>query len=100
MKNVVFEPNDTKLWARIEGELHQYFLGLYRQGALQGPSATGAYFVRCDERTNPREAIESGRVVAEIGLATAVPFEFVVVRLIYGTSGVSISGPARPEQSS
>ncbi len=98
MKSVVFEPNDARLWARIESELHQYFLGLYRQGALQGPSARDAYFVRCNAETNPRDVIESGQVVAEVGLAATVPFEFVVVRLIYGASGVSISGPTRPEQ--
>jgi phage tail sheath protein FI len=100
MKSVVFEPNDAKLWAQIEGQLHQYFLGLYRQGALQGPTAQAAYYVRCNARTNPREVIESGHVVAEVGLAAAMPFEFVVVRLIYGASGVSISGPTRPEQNS
>jgi phage tail sheath protein FI len=100
MKSVVFEPNDRRLWARIEGELHQYFLALYRQGALHGPTAADAYFVRCNERTNPPDVIESGEVVAEIGLAASVPFEFVVVRLIYGASGVSITGPTRPEQTS
>jgi hypothetical protein len=100
MTSVVFEPNDAKLWAQIEGELHQYFLGLYRQGALHGPTAQAAYYVRCNARTNPREVIESGHVVAEVGLAASAPFEFVVVRLIYGASGVSISGPARPEQNS
>jgi uncharacterized protein len=100
MRDVAFEPNDPKLWARIEGELHQYFLGLYRQGALQGPTATDAYYVKCDPSNNPRELIEQGQVVAEIGLAATTPFEFVVVRLIYGASGVSISGPIRPEQNS
>jgi hypothetical protein len=100
MKSVVFEPNDARLWARIEGELHQYLLGLYRQGGLQGPTPSDAYYVRCNARTNPREVIEAGRVVAEVGLAASVPFEFVIVRLIYGASGVSISGPTRPEQTS
>jgi uncharacterized protein len=100
MKSVVFEPNDARLWVRIERELHQHFLGLYRQGALQGPTPGDAYRVKCDASTNPREVIESGRVVAEIGLAASVPFEFVYVRLIYGASGVSISGPTRPEENS
>jgi phage tail sheath protein FI len=98
MRSVVFEPNDARLWAQIESDLHQYFMGLYRQGALQGATAEQAYYVRCNARTNPRESIEAGRVVAEVGLAATVPFEFVVVRLIYGASGVSISGPTRPEQ--
>ena len=98
MKWIVFEPNDARLWAEIESQLHQYFLKLYRQGALQGASPQEAYYVRCNAQTNPRDVIESGQVVAEVGLAASVPFEFVVVRLIYGASGVSISGPTRPEQ--
>jgi hypothetical protein len=100
MKSVVFEPNDPRLWSRIESDLHQYLLGLYRDGALQGRSSTDSYYVRCNATTNPREVTESGRVIAEIGLAAMIPFEFVVVRLIYGASGVSISGPIRPEQNS
>jgi uncharacterized protein len=98
MTEVVFEPNNPRTWARIEGELRQYFHGLYQQGALQGDTPADAYYVRCDSSNNPRESIEQGRVVAEIGLAAAKPFEFVVVRLIYGTSGISINGPIRPEQ--
>jgi uncharacterized protein len=98
MGDVVFEPNDAKLWARIDSELQRYFLDLYRQGALQGRTPAEAYYVKCNAETNPREVIDSGRVVAEIGLAPTTPFEFVIVRLIYGASGVSIKGPARPEQ--
>jgi len=98
MLDVVFEPNDSRLWHRVEGELQQYLLDLYQQGALKGRTAADAYYVQCNARTNPKEVIEAGQVVAEIGLAPTTPCEFVVVRLIYGTSGVSISGPTRPEQ--
>jgi uncharacterized protein len=98
MGDVAFEPNDAQLWARIERELNLYFLGLYRQGALKGPTPQDAYFVRCNAKTNPREVRELGQVITEIGLAPARPYEFVVVRLIHGQTGVSISGPIRPEQ--
>lgn len=98
MRGVVFEPNDSRLWARIDTELRRYFLELFHQGALRGQTPAEAFYVKCNAETNPREVIEAGQVVAEIGLAPTIPFEFVVVRLIYGTSGVSISGPVRPEQ--
>lgn len=98
MTDVAFEPHTPKLWARVERELDDYFLDLHRQGALKGRTPDEAYFVKCDAETNPREIIDSGQVVAEIGLAPALPYEFVMVRLIYGASGVSISGPNRPEQ--
>jgi uncharacterized protein len=98
MAGVVFEPNDARLWARIERELNTYFIDLYRRGALKGRSPQEAFYVKCDAETNPSEVRELGRVITEIGLAPANPFEFVVVRLIHGTSGVTISGPIRPEQ--
>lgn len=98
MADVVFEPNGARLWARIERDLNIYFLGLYRQGALKGRISQEAYYVKCDAETNPPELRESGEVITEIGLAPASPYEFVVVRLIHGPSGVSISGPIRPEQ--
>jgi len=98
MKGVVFEPNDTRLWSEIERELTGYFLEVYQSGALQGATPQAAFYVKCDAETNPPELRELGQVVTEIGLAPAVPYEFIVVRLIHGASGVSISGPLRPEQ--
>jgi|SRR6516162_4749417 phage tail sheath protein FI len=96
--DVAFEPNDAQLWARIDRELNLYFLGLYRQGALKGRDPREAYYVKCDATTNPREVRDLGQVITEIGLAPAKPYEFVVVRLIHGQTGVSVSGPIRPEQ--
>src|SRR5262249_26078743 len=98
MWDVAFEPADARLWARIERELNAYFTGQYRKGALKGKTPQEAFYVKCNAETNPREVYEAGQVVTEIGLAPANPFEFVVVRLIYGLRGVSISGPTRPEQ--
>ena len=94
----VFEPNDARLWARIERQLNRYFLKVYRQGALKGRTPQEAFYVKCNAQTNPREFQDLGLVVTEVGLAPAVPYEFVVVRLIHGASGVTISGPFRPEQ--
>jgi phage tail sheath protein FI len=98
MGAVVFEPNDAKLWARIERDLNTYFIEQYRKGALKGRSPQESFYVKCNAETNPPELRESGQVITEIGLAPANPYEFVVVRLIHGASGVSISGPIRPEQ--
>jgi len=52
--------------------------------------------VKCDAETNPPEVRDAGMVVTEIGLAPAVPSEFVVVRIIHGASGVTIAGPTQP----
>jgi len=96
MASVVFESNDHKLWARIVRELTAYFNGLFQKGALKGRTAQEAFYVKCDAETNPREVREEGMVITEIGLAPTSPNEFVVVRIIHGAGGVTITGPMRP----
>jgi hypothetical protein len=98
MADVVFEPHDASLWARIRRELTVYLNELFRQGAFQGSTQEEAFYVKCDEELNPSEVREQGHVVVEIGLAPALPNEFVVVRIIHGVSGVTITGPMRPGQ--
>lgn len=92
---VVFEPNDVRLWVRLERELSAYFSDLFRRGALKGSTEEEAFYVKCDAETNPPGVREAGQVVTEIGLAPASPNEFVVVRLIHGASGLTITGPSR-----
>jgi uncharacterized protein len=74
-----FEPNVPALWARIERELGTHLASLWRSGALQGDVVTEAFFVRCDAETNAAADREAGQVVTQIGLAPAVPAEFIVV---------------------
>jgi hypothetical protein len=90
------EPNDPRLWARITRELTGYFDGLFRQGALKGRTAQEAFYVKCDAETNPSAVRDAGRVVTEIGLAPAVPHEFIVVRITHGANGMTVTGPDRP----
>ena len=97
MRDVTFEQNNFSLWARIERELKTYFMDLYLAGALKGDTPQEAFYVKCNAETNPPELRDTNQVVTEIGLAPMVPFEFVIVRLIHGASGVSILGPTRPE---
>jgi phage tail sheath protein FI len=93
LANAVFEPHGPTLWARITRELTAYFNRLLQQGALQGAVSQDAFYVKCDAETNPPEMREAGQVITEIGLAPAVPGEFVVIRIIHGASGVTVSGP-------
>lgn len=94
LASVAFEPGTPALWARVGREVGAYLAGLHRQGALRGRSAAEAFYVRCDASTNPPEARAAGLVVTEIGLAPAVPGEFVVVRFTHGPGGVDLAGPA------
>jgi phage tail sheath protein FI len=91
-----FEPNTPALWATIERELTACFTDWFQRGALRGQTPAEAFYVRCNADTNPPEVIGAGLVVTEIGLAPALPNEFVIVRIIHGASGVSLVGPTPP----
>jgi phage tail sheath protein FI len=74
----VFEPNDRFLWSKLDRDLRSFLMRVWRSGALFGKTAEDAFFVQCDEETNPREAIDAGQVNVRIGIAPVKPAEFVV----------------------
>ncbi|QFT76052.1 phage tail sheath subtilisin-like domain-containing protein [Erythrobacter sp. THAF29] len=78
---VVFEPNDKPLWKLIERDVSAFLNLLWRNGALAGATPEEAYFVRCDETTNPQESIDAGNVVTVIGIAPLKPAEFVIFKI-------------------
>jgi uncharacterized protein len=78
-----FEPNETRLWVRIQRELTTYLTKLLSDGALKGATPEQAFFVKCDTETNPPGLREVGQVVTEIGLAPLAPAEFIVLRIIH-----------------
>ncbi|TYK51326.1 phage tail sheath family protein [Actinomadura decatromicini] len=84
---VVFEPNDQELWARIRRNISAFLVTEWRDGALFGATADQAFYVKCDEETNPPESVDLGRVVCEIGVAPVKPAEFVVFRLAQISGG-------------
>jgi phage tail sheath protein FI len=78
---VVFEPNAPELWSKIRRNVSAFLTTVWASGALLGAAPEQAFYVRCDETTNPPEVRDLGRVVAEIGVAVVKPAEFVVFRL-------------------
>lgn len=91
MAVVAFEPNDLRLWLRIMREVSAYCEDLFQRGALKGASADEAFYVKCDGDTNPPEIQAAGMVVTEVGLAPIAPTEFIVVRIVHGDNGVTVS---------
>ncbi len=77
----VFEPNDQKLWIQLRIAASSFLTRTWREGALFGSSPEQAFFVKCDDETNPPDVIEAGQVVCEIGIAPVKPAEFVIFRL-------------------
>jgi hypothetical protein len=86
----VFEPNDRTLWKSIRRDVSAFLLRLWRDGALMGRTPDEAFFVQCDEQTNPPEVIDAGQVVAVIGLAPVKPAEFIVFRIGQHAGGAEV----------
>jgi phage tail sheath protein FI len=87
---IVFEPNDRTLWKSIRRDIGAFLTRVWRDGALMGRTAEEAFFVKCDEETNPDDVIDAGMVVAIIGIAPVKPAEFVIFRISQHAGGVEI----------
>jgi phage tail sheath protein FI len=78
---VVFEPNDERTWKSITRDIKAFLTLVWRDGALKGNTPEQAFFVKCDEETNPQEVIDAGRLITEIGIAPVKPAEFIIFRI-------------------
>jgi phage tail sheath protein FI len=78
---VVFEPNEPTLWKRLTRPIEAFLYEQWQKGALLGASQEQAFYVKCDEETNPPETRDAGQLVCEIGIAPVRPAEFIVVRI-------------------
>jgi phage tail sheath protein FI len=78
---VVFEPNDMRTWEAVKRNVGAFLTTLWRDGALFGNSREEAFYVKCDETTNPPELRDQGRLTCEVGIAPVKPAEFVVFRV-------------------
>jgi phage tail sheath protein FI len=87
---IVFEPNDRTLWKSIRRDVGAFLTRVWRDGALMGRLPEEAFFVKCDEETNPPDSIDAGFVIAIIGIAPVKPAEFVVFRISQHAGGVEI----------
>lgn len=87
---VVFEPNDHALWAKIRRTISAFLVNEWRKGALFGQNFEEAFYVKCDDETNPAESIDAGMVLCEIGVAPVKPAEFVIFRLSQFSGGTAL----------
>jgi len=77
----VFEPNNAVTQAKLRLSLISFLLSLWEQGALAGKTPDEAFFVKCDVSNNPPEETDSGKLLAQVGVAPSYPFEFVILRV-------------------
>ncbi|HOL65407.1 MAG TPA: phage tail sheath C-terminal domain-containing protein, partial [Accumulibacter sp.] len=77
-----FEPNNAALWSAMAATARRRLRHVFDAGALAGNSEADSYFVRCDATTSTPTDLDAGRAVMLIGVAPAVPAEFIVFRLL------------------
>ena len=87
---IVFEPNDYTLWKSIRRDLSAFLTRIWRDGALMGRTPEQAFFVKCDEETNPPDIIDAGIVVTVVGIAPVKPAEFIVFRISQYAGGAQV----------
>jgi len=88
---VVFEPNDERLWARVNQTITQFLVTEWRNGALMGTKPSEAFFVKVDRTTMTQNDIDNGRLICIIGLAVVKPAEFVIFRLTQFQGGSEVT---------
>jgi hypothetical protein len=87
----VFEPNGPVLWRRIQTSLESLMRTLVAGGATASAAAGSSFFVKCDAETNPPEIVETGQVVANVGIALVAPAEFILLNVKRTPDSVSVT---------
>ena len=87
----VFEPNDEKLWRKITGSITGFLRRQWLEGALYGATEAEAYYVTCNEETNPVDVRRAGQVVTEIGVNIVDTGEFIIFRIGQWDGGASVT---------
>lgn len=82
---VVFEPNDQRLWARVNQTVTLFLRTQWREGALFGAKEEEAFSVSIGRETMTEDDILNGRLIIEIGIAPVRPAEFVIFRVFQKT---------------
>jgi phage tail sheath protein FI len=82
---VVFEPNDTRLWARVKQTITLFLRTQWREGALFGEKEEEAFSVAVGRETMTEANILNGQLIVEIGVAPVRPAEFVIFRIFQKT---------------
>jgi phage tail sheath protein FI len=84
---VTFEHNSEKTWESVRDMVAGFLGDLYQRGMFASGKPEDCYFVRCGAETNPPEAVSQGILACEIGVAPAIPAEFIVISVTQNTGG-------------
>lgn len=79
---VPFEPNNQSTWSSVQGLVRDFLSRLFQQGMFSGGNPEEAFFVKCDNETNPSDVVDKGHLVCQIGVAPVIPTEFIMIEVV------------------
>jgi hypothetical protein len=85
--SAVFQPDDRRHRAAVQGQLQQALADLFRQGALAGDTASQAYQVVADDTVNPPGSVNAGRLIVDVRVAPARSLTYLTIRLFENQDG-------------
>ena len=89
----MFEPNHPTTWGQLRRDIGAFLSNVWRDGALFGMTEDEAFFVKCDEETNPPAVRNEGRLVIVVGISVVRPAEFIVFKLMQTADQTQIETP-------
>ena len=90
----VFEAGDRSTWHKITRQVQDFLTPLAAAGLFGPTDGDDACYVVCDERVNPPQEVEAGRVSLLVGLRSTRAGEYFSFLLTHSPDGSSVR-PAR-----
>jgi hypothetical protein len=67
---------------------------LWADGYFAGGTPAESYFVRCNGDTNPPQGRNVGELVVEVGVAPAIPTEYIIFNIVQKMGDASAATPS------
>jgi len=77
----VFEVNTPILWKNLERQVGSFLRDLWNKGFFRGDTPEEAFYVKCNDETNPKEVRDARMVDKECGVSPVRPAEYMVFRV-------------------
>jgi uncharacterized protein len=87
----IFEPNDNRLWKRLDATVSSFLTSFWSQGGLTGNVPSQAFFVKVDAENNTQSSVDNGIVNIQVGVALQRPAEFVVINIGQYSGGTTVT---------
>ena len=85
-----YEPNDARLWGRLEfNTIRPFLMDLWRRGAFGSGTPDECFQIRIDAELNPPAAVNNGELAIEVTFYPVRPAESIVLTIGQQDSGAT-----------